>query len=178
VTTARPGTPRIRVDLATPEDVPGIVAVRVNAAEELTARFGGGHWSGHATVRGVAWDMRQGRVLVARRGSRIVGTLKVTTRKPWSIDISYFIPCKRPWYLTNMAVDPAHQRLGIGKRLVLEAVRLVREWGGEALRLDAYDDANAGAGPFYEKCGFSEVGRATYRITPLIYYELRVDVEN
>lgn len=175
VTTARPGTPRIRVDLATLEDIPGIVAVRVNAAEELTARFGGGHWSGHATVRGVAWDMRQGSVLVARRGSRIVGTLKIATRKPWSIDISYFTPCKRPWYLTNMAVDPAHQRLGIGKRLVLEAVRLVREWGGEAVRLDAYDDANAGAGPFYEKCGFSEVGRATYRVTPLIYYELRVD---
>ena len=29
----------------------------------------------------------------------------------------------------------------------------------------------AGAGPFYEKCGFTEMGRVTYRITPLIYYE-------
>jgi GNAT superfamily N-acetyltransferase len=172
VTAAQQRTPGVRIDLATPEDIPGIVAVRANAAEDLTARFGGGHWSGHATDRGVAWDMRQGKVLVARRGSKVVATLKVATRKPWSIDISYFTPCKRPWYLTNMAVDPAHQRLGIGKRLVLESVRLVREWGCEAVRLDAYD-AIAGAGPFYEKCGFSEVGRATYRITPLIYYELQ-----
>ena len=147
--------------------------MRANAAEDLTARFGGGHWSGHATERGVAWDLRQGKVLVARRGSKVVGTLKIATRKPWAIDIKYFATCKRPWYLTNMAVDPAHQRIGIGKRCVLEAVRLVREWGGDAVRLDAYD-AVAGAGPFYEKCGFSEVGRATYRITPLVYYELRV----
>lgn len=175
VTAAGPRTPRVRLEVATPDDIPGIVGVRVKAAEDLTARFGGGHWSGHATERGVAWDMRQGHVLVARRGQKIVGTLKLATRKPWSIDVDYFTPCKHPWYLTNMAVDPAHQRLGIGKRCVLEAVRLVREWGGDAVRLDAYDDANAGAGPFYEKCGFREVGRTTYRITSLIYYELRVD---
>jgi GNAT superfamily N-acetyltransferase len=158
------------MDIATPEDIPGIVAVRVNAAEDLTERFGGGHWSGHATDRGVAWDMRQGKVLVARRGKSIVGTLKIATRKPWAIDIAYFTPSKRPWYLTNMAVDPAHQGKGIGTRCVLEAVRLVKELGGEVVRLDAYD-AEAGAGPFYEKCGFTEVGRVAYKLTPLIYYE-------
>jgi ribosomal protein S18 acetylase RimI-like enzyme len=162
--------PRIRIDVAGEEDIPGIVVVRVNAAEGLTARFGGGHWSGHANERGVAWDMRQGKVLVARRGKSIVGTLKVATRKPWAIDVSYFTPVKRPWYLTNMAVDPKHQGLGIGRRCVREAVRLVRELKGEAVRLDAYD-AVAGAGPFYEKCGFTERGRITYRVTPLIYYE-------
>lgn len=118
--------------------------------------------------------MRQGKVLVARRGKKIVGTLKIATRKPWAIDLSFFEPSKRPWYLTNMAVDPAHQGKGIGKRCVLEAVRMVQSWGGDAVRLDAYD-AVAGAGVFYEKCGFTEVGRATYRVTPLIYYELRID---
>jgi GNAT superfamily N-acetyltransferase len=163
--------PRVRVDVATLEDIPAIVAVRVNAAEDLTTRFGGGHWSGHATEKGVAWDMRQGKVLVGRRGKAVVATLKIATRKPWAIDVSYFTPCKRPWYLTNMAVEPAHQGKGIGRRLVLEAARLVQAWGGEAVRLDAYD-AIAGAGPFYEKCGFTERGRVTYRVTPLIYYEL------
>jgi GNAT superfamily N-acetyltransferase len=165
--------PRVGVDIATLEDIPAIVDVRVNAAEDLTARFGGGHWSGHASEKGVAWDMRQGKVLVARRGKAIIATLKVATRKPWAIDVSYFTPCKRPWYLTNMAVDPAHQGKGIGKRCVLEAVRLVRELGGEAVRLDAYDAA-AGAGEFYEKCGFAERGRVTYRVTPLIYYEMLI----
>jgi hypothetical protein len=37
--------------------------------------------------------------------------------------------------------------------------------------LDAYDAA-AGAGDFYAKRGFPEVGRVTYRGTPLIDFEL------
>jgi GNAT superfamily N-acetyltransferase len=171
MTAGQARAPRVRVDPGTPDDIPGIVAVRVNAAEELTERFGGGHWSGHATEKGVAWDLRQGTVLVARRGKSIVATLKIATRKPWAIDTAWFTPCKRPWYLTNMAVDPSQQRKGIGKRCVLDAVRRVREWGGDAVRLDAYD-AVAGAGSFYEKCGFREVGRVTYRANPLIYYEV------
>lgn len=170
MTSARPRS-RVRIDIATAADVEGIVAVRVKAAEELTDRFGAGHWSGLASERAVAWEIRQGgKTLVARRGKSIVATLKIATRKPWSIDISYFTPVKRPWYLTNMAVDPTHQGQGIGTRCVLEAVKLVRDAGGEAVRLDAYD-AVAGAGPFYEKCGFTERGRVTYRITPLIYFE-------
>jgi hypothetical protein len=40
-----------------------------------------------------------------------------------------------------------------------------------ALRLDAYD-ADAGAGGFYAKCGFREVGRVVYRKNPLVYFEL------
>jgi hypothetical protein len=40
----------------------------------------------------------------------------------------------------------------------------------DAIRLDAYD-AEAGAGPFYARCGFREVGRVLYRSTPLVYYE-------
>ena len=41
----------------------------------------------------------------------------------------------------------------------------------DAIRLDAYDAA-AGAGDFYAKNGFREVGRTKYRNAPLIYYEL------
>ena len=40
----------------------------------------------------------------------------------------------------------------------------------DAIRLDAYD-AEAGAGEFYVKCGFREVGRVAYRGVPLTYYE-------
>jgi len=46
-----------------------------------------------------------------------------------------------------------------------------RGWPVNAIRLDAYDGASGG-GPFYEKCGFAEVGRAVYRGVPLIYFEL------
>ena len=43
-------------------------------------------------------------------------------------------------------------------------------WPADALFLDAYDTA-ADAGGFYRTCGFRELGRVTYKGTPLIYYE-------
>jgi hypothetical protein len=46
----------------------------------------------------------------------------------------------------------------------------VKQTPGDAIRLDAYD-AEAGAGEFYRKYGFREVGRASYRNVPLIYFE-------
>lgn len=43
----------------------------------------------------------------------------------------------------------------------------------DAIRLEAFD-ADAGAGGLYRQCGFTEVGRASYRGTPLIYFEMFV----
>ena len=42
-----------------------------------------------------------------------------------------------------------------------------------AIRLDAFD-AEAGAGAFYARCGWTEVGRAVYRGAPLIYYQFLI----
>jgi hypothetical protein len=53
------------------------------------------------------------------------------------------------------------------------AKKIVKEWPASAIFLDAYD-AEAGAGEFYRKCGFREVGRASYRGAPLIYFEMFV----
>jgi GNAT superfamily N-acetyltransferase len=52
-----------------------------------------------------------------------------------------------------------------------EAKAVARAWPADAIRLDAYDH-EAGAGEFYRKCGFKEVGRVTYRGVPLVYFEL------
>jgi len=100
-----------------------------------------------------------------------VATLRLATKKPWAIDTSYFTACRKPLYLLSMAVKPAKQRQSVGRRCLEEAVRIARDWPADAIRLDAYD-ASGGAGPFYARCGFTEVGRVTYRNTPLIYYEL------
>jgi predicted N-acetyltransferase YhbS len=70
-----------------------------------------------------------------------------------------------------MAVAPELQRQGIGRDLVREGLAVARTWPSQAIRLDAYDAA-AGAGEFYAKCGFREVGRVTYRTVPLVYFEL------
>lgn len=156
---------------ATPEDVPVIAALHNASAGALTARFGAGHWSSLSTERGVLLAQRHARVRVGRDGKRILTVLRLATKKPWAIDVSYFTPVKRPLYLTGMAVSVAHQGQGLG-RLALEDARCVAaEWPADAIRLDAYDHA-AGAGPFYEKCGFTERGRVVYKGDPLVYYEL------
>ena len=147
-----------------------VANVRTHAAEALTLDYGHGPWSSPATPEGVLRNMQSSRIVVARNRNDIVGTLRLSTRKPWSINASAFTPVRRPIYLTDMAVLPSFQRRGVGKRLLDEAADISRAWSGNAIRLDAYD-ANAGAGGFYLKCGYREVGRATYRGTPLIYFE-------
>jgi GNAT superfamily N-acetyltransferase len=152
----------------------GIAGVRNAAADRLTHQHGHGYWSGHCSERGVLGDMKRGAsVHVALIDHLVIGTLTLHTRRPWAIDVKYFAPDRRPLYLTNMAVAPEWQRSGVGRALLGDAARVALEWPADALRLDAFD-AVAGAGLFYAKCGFTEVGRAAYRAVPLIYYELLI----
>jgi len=65
------------------------------------------------------------------------------------------------------------QRTGLGRACMEAAREAAVRWPADAIRLDAYD-AEAGAGGFYAKCGYREVGRVVYRNTPLVYYELRL----
>jgi GNAT superfamily N-acetyltransferase len=148
-----------------------IAALRVAAAEDLTARFGKGFWSSSATERGVLLAMKRGRVVIATRAGAIIGTQTLSTWKPWAIDKSYFTRVDRPLYLTSMAVEPRLQGQGVGRALLEAAEKAARAWPAQAIRLDAFD-ADAGAGGFYAKCGYRETGRATFRSVPLIYYEL------
>ena len=167
---ARDFAATLRVEPATEADAAEIALLRTWVAERLTADHGPGHWSGVVTDRSVLHGMKHSRVLVARDGDAIVGTVRLATRKPWAIDVRYFTKVARPLYLTDMAVLPPGQRRGVGRRLLVEATEVARAWPGDAIRLDSYDAA-AGAGPFYAKCGLSEVGRVTYRGTPLVYFE-------
>ena len=157
--------------LATIADAAAIAAVRVAAADGLTRDFGDGHWSAHTNEASVLRDIKASRVLAIRARDQIVGTLTLQTKKPWAIDVLYFTPCRKSLYLINMAVAPDHQRLGVGRALLAEALRVARAFPADAIRLDAYD-AEAGAGDFYARCGYREVGRVVYRSAGLVYYEL------
>jgi GNAT superfamily N-acetyltransferase len=154
-------------------DVPVVADIRNAAARQLTTQYGKGHWSNELSERSAVADLRHAQVLIGWQGTDAAATFRLATRKPWAIDRSYFSDCKLPIYLTGMAVRPDLQLHGIGRSCVLEALRIVRAWPADALRLDAYA-ADAGAGTFYSKCGFREVGRTSYRSVPLIYYELLV----
>jgi GNAT superfamily N-acetyltransferase len=107
---------------------------------------------------------------VARDGRDIVAVLTLATKKPWAIDPAYFTAARTPLYLTGMAVRPDVQRRGIGRELLEAAKAAARDWPADAIRLDAFP-GEAGAGPFYAKCGFRDLGTALYRGNPLIYFE-------
>jgi len=161
----------LSIGFATEADAAAIAALRTAAADRLTQDFGRGHWTSCVTQQSILRGLKNSRVLVARNGNHIVATLRLATKKPWAIDARYFVSVRRPLYLTDMAVAPEMQRQGAGRRLLEESKAVARAWPGDAIRLDAYD-ADAGAGGFYARCGFREVGRVSYRGTPLVYFEL------
>ena len=161
----------LKLEAAVPADASSIAALHIAAAQHLTSIHGQGPWSRNVTERGVLFAQRQASVYVVRARKRIIATLILGTRKPWAIDRRYFTKCNRPLYLTSMAVTPDQQRQGIGRLCITEAMKIARRWPADAICLDAYDAA-AGAGEFYRKCGFREVGRVSYRNTPLVYYEM------
>jgi GNAT superfamily N-acetyltransferase len=163
-----------RFRVATADDVAALAALHSDVAAHLTQLHGPGAWSAKTSEKGVLLAMRTSTVFVATEGAAIVATLRLTTKKPWAIDTSYFSPCARPLYLVGMAVMPARQRQGLGRRCLDEAKKVAQAWPADAIRLDAFDAA-AGAGPFYARCGYTEVGRAAYRNTPHIYFELLIN---
>ena len=168
----------VSLALATAADVPALISLHRQVAEDLDRRYGPGPWSpaGTYSERPLVYDLSREkfvRILVARQGRLLAGTLRLQTKKPWAIDTAYFSPARRPLYLSSMAVLPRMQGKGIGRRLLQEAVRLASAWPGDAIRLDSYD-ADAGAGGFYAKCGYREVGRVSYRGVPHLYFELQL----
>jgi hypothetical protein len=108
---------KLTFSIADTADAPALAALHTAAAENLSRLFGTGVWSSPATERGVLFGMRHARVIVARQGKRIVGSMRLQTKKPWAIDVAYFTPVKKAIYLTAMAVIPTMQRKGIGSAL-------------------------------------------------------------
>lgn len=73
--------------------------------------------------------------------------------------------------LDGLFVDPAMQRLGIGRRLVEQTKELARAMGASKLHVVANDDALA----FYRSVGFIQtgVGETQFGKAPLMQQELK-----
>ena len=97
----------LSIATATAEDAEAVAGVRNAAAEVLTRLHGRGHWSGVTTVHSVLRGINTSRVLVARNGETIVGTLRLAPKRPWAIDPTFFADSRPPLYLVDMAVAPA-----------------------------------------------------------------------
>ncbi|MEO8202142.1 MAG: GNAT family N-acetyltransferase [Gemmatimonadota bacterium] len=164
----------IAFGLATEDDAGALALLRTLVAQQLTTKYGSGHWSAEVSPNAVLRTLITSRIAVARLGSRLVGTLRLATRKPWAIDPAYFTPVKRALYLTDMAVHPDLQGQGLGRRLLGTAADLARTWPGNAIRLDAYAGP-AGAGGFYSRCAYRACGHVEYRGTALMYFEQLIE---
>ena len=160
------------VTTAAESDAAELAELRTAVAEHLTRQFGHGHWSAVVTEKGELRSIETSRILIARDDDgAMVAQLRLAPKKPWAVVKTDIKNVRRPRYINVKAVAPPLQRSGIGARLLEEAKAVARAWPADAIRLDAYNNA-AGAGPFYVKSGFREVGRVTYRGVPLIYFEL------
>jgi GNAT superfamily N-acetyltransferase len=162
-------------EIAVEADAGAIAAMRNAAAEQLARKYGPGNWASLATERSVLLHNflrpKFQRTLIARDGPNIVATLCLQTKKPWAIDVKYFTSVGKALYLISMAVHPDWQGKGVGRLILKEAENIARSWPSHAIRLDAWD-TDAGAGPFYAKCGFRDVGHVIYRSAPIVYYEM------
>lgn len=160
----------ISLSVATTGDARALVALRTAVAQGMTRRFGEGHWSACPGRAEVVRQLRASHVLVARQGAELVGTVRLVRALPGVIDSSSFTVVANPWYVLGLAVAPERQGQGVGRQLMDAAKQAALARGAQALWLDAYEH-QAGAGPFYMKCGFSRVGRTAHGQVPLIYFE-------
>jgi hypothetical protein len=101
---------------ATTDDADQLATLHTAVAAQLTQKYGKGPWSSKTTEKGVLYALRTSRVLVARERAEIVGTLQLTTKKPWAIDTSYFSECRKPLYLVGMAVAPGSNARALAGR--------------------------------------------------------------
>lgn len=161
----------ITISRAGPGDAEALTALRIAVARDMTERHGAGPWSALPSKAVVVRQIRASHALIARSGDETVGTVRLAWANPAVFDATFFFtPAKAALYVLGLAVSPDHRREGIGRQLLEESKRIATDWPAEALWLDTYDHA-AGAGEFYERCGFREVGSSVLNHLPLLYYE-------
>src|SRR4030095_5424963 len=106
---------------ATQSDIPALLKLRLAVDADQAERFGKNRWSTTINEKSVARGLKASRVLLARRHGRIIGTLRMETKKPWAIDLRYFTPVAKAVYLHDVDVDPLFRRSGIGSQLLESA---------------------------------------------------------
>jgi GNAT superfamily N-acetyltransferase len=158
------------IAVATKRDVKELWALRTAVAERLTLQHGAGPWSVMPSRSIVVRQLRASTVLVARHDEQVVGTVRLIKANPMLLDASPFTPVGVALYLIGLAVAPQLRGRGVGGELVEVCKAIALSWPAQALWLDTYESA-AGAGRFYEKCGFRKVGPTVFKDAPLGFYE-------
>lgn len=173
---------KLTISEATPNDVAEILALRLAVGARMQERFGDDRWAPPINEGSVLRLFKGPRtrksdgetlikILIGKSRGEIVALTRMQTKKPWAFDLKYFSADVKAVYLGDVEVSPKFQGHGFGTQLMEAAADDARAWPADAVRTSAYDGV-AGAGPFYSKCGFREMGRVTYRTIPMIYFEM------
>ncbi|MDE1152157.1 MAG: GNAT family N-acetyltransferase [Micavibrio sp.] len=152
-------------------DILAIHQVRKAAADALTSQFGNGPWSS-VSIISTAERALSGRTLFKIvDGSTIIGTLTLTPLRIGFYKPDWFADAAaKALYLHSMSIHPQRQHDDIGRQALEQVEAFAGQQGFTAIRLDSYD-SDAGAGGFYESCGFVQVAREDAMKTKLKIYE-------
>ena len=142
-------------------------------ADDLTRRFGNGHWSGVRTLPTIREHCDDDALLmrVGLEAGAVVATFTLRPKKPTFISKRRFADPATPFlWLTDFFVHPSRQRQGLGRRCLDEIRAVARQHGADWVRFDAYA-APAGASAFYEKCGCTRIDETVFRGVGLHVFE-------
>jgi ribosomal protein S18 acetylase RimI-like enzyme len=110
----------------------------------------------------ISGDVKRGAVFGIRDGVKVIGAVVVDRRQSGRYD---GLPwCDRigdPACIHRLAVHPAYQGQGLGKRLLQFAEEQARSAGGTSIRLDVFTGNPAAVG-MYRRAGYAEVGAIRY----------------
>lgn len=115
----------------------------------------------HPTSEGIRAYIEEGSLYLYKDAGGIVGAMALTLYQGedyYAIEWDQPLPDDQVAVIHILAVRPDRQGAGIGAAMVLEAIRLAREKGMKAIRLDALA-SNTPAHRIYESLGFAYRGK-------------------
>ncbi len=138
--------PSLRCRLATPADRPRLIPL-INAAFAIETFLEGTR----TDEERLAANLRKGSILLAEDGGgRLLGCVYTEVRGERG-------------YLGQLAVDPAHQGAGLGRRIVEAAEEHLRKQGCEAVDISVLS-LRPELLPIYRRYGYVETGTEEFRM--------------
>lgn len=153
----------MRIETATQEDFDSLIAFYDDVMERtpeivIYARWQKGK---HPTIEGIKAYIDEGSMYLYKESGIIAGAMAVTMYQGddyHAIEWSKKVADNEVAVIHILAVSPDKQGTGIGSEMIRETIRLARENGMKAIRLDALA-SNTPAHRIYERLGFQYKGK-------------------
>ena len=153
----------MRLDVATQNDFDAIIAFYDDVTERTPEMATYARWSNgkHPTVEGIKAYIDEESMYLYIESGAIVGAMAVTMYQGedyHAIEWTQQVADDKVAVIHILAVSPDAQGKGIGSEMIREAIRLARDKGMLAIRLDALA-SNTPAHKIYERLGFEYRGK-------------------